>query len=437
MEVENTIIEPNTIITGKRKKYFIFLATVGVTPICFMFNAYLFVAVIFVAGIALSMNVQGRGNKLIVLILYTTLFSGVSVAGFRPYDLIILPAAVYLVIKKRSISGIPIRLAPFFVVIIFGLFNNMSTDSLMEAIRYLTCIILFLEIRTERYDLTDCCSEMIAITISNMFYAVSVFMMISSGHFSNYTSGLVTSNVFKYSLTELRLNAFFSDPNKYMAFCFALIFIAMAFVEKGHKRNILIVLTSIASVITLSRTALIVIAVFIGLRILVILRKKTKVGFYAALFVMMTIALIAIFFPEWIDSVVNELYVMASRLMGRERQLELSSTVQGDNRTRIWKMAIDLIGDKPLLGHGWMSNEWLLPYPTHNTFLAILLDGGILALTAYIIMFVPMIKSKRWDLTLSCVLVPSAMLDLQNYRMWFLILGLLVCRNIRINDKYE
>ena len=413
----------------------LFCIVVILTPISYIINLHLFVILMYIGGILLAQRTEKTGNRFLLLMLYTTLFSGVSIAGFRPYDIIVLLQIISLIFTEKEIK-MPIRIVPFLLVVLAGLLINYNSESLMEALRYIMCIIVIIKVRNDQFELDALNQEIIAIIICNIFYAIVVFGFIYSGRFMNYSSSIVNTNIYIYG-KELRLNGFFSDPNKYMAFCFALLFIVGAFLKKSVKRTIMILMLILSSLIALSRTSLIVIFTFIVLRMANKIKKKSKSLFFAlilsAIFIIIFVSLV----PDEVNNFFNRIYVLSSRFMGRNRQLELSSSLQGDNRTRIWRMSLGLIKQRPIIGYGWLSNEWLLPYPTHNSIFALLLDGGLVALIAYCIMLWPMFSNKRWDLVISCIIVPSLMLDLQNYRIWFLIFGLLICPNLSVNNELE
>ena len=82
-----------------------------------------------------------------------------------------------------------------------------------------------------------------------------------------------------------------------------------------------------------------------------------------------------------------------------------------------------------------MSYENLLPYPTHNTLIELMLDGGLVTTVPYLLFFMPMYKMKKWYLTLSCYLIPVMLLGLADYRLWFLILGIILNRRSTIDSE--
>lgn len=100
--------------------------------------------------------------------------------------------------------------------------------------------------------------------------------------------------------------------------------------------------------------------------------------------------------------------------------------MKDDNRVYVWGKAIQFISQKPFWGNGWLAYQSLLPYPTHNTIVSLLLDGGAFVLTAYLYTFGPLFSNKRFGATISCVILPMLLLDLGNYRVLFLLLALIM-----------
>ena len=117
---------------------------------------------------------------------------------------------------------------------------------------------------------------------------------------------------------------------------------------------------------------------------------------------------------------------LSAKLLGREHTLKVNASFEDDNRMRIWMMAFNYIKQKPIIGYGWIANEQLLPYPTHNTLISLLLDGGLIVLMSYIYTFLPLFKNKRQDIVIPYIIVPLLLLDLGNYRLWYLLLGLVI-----------
>lgn len=71
----------------------------------------------------------------------------------------------------------------------------------------------------------------------------------------------------------------------------------------------------------------------------------------------------------------------------------LKKSISFTGRTEIWEISKNLISKKPLLGYGLSNNHgWIYwhgkNYYTHNIILEVMIQGGILALIPYLIMFI-------------------------------------------------
>lgn len=428
------------------RRYVIVIFLSLIMPLVFMINIYLFVGLILLDFFLLTYGVTGFGNKTAVLFLSAVLFSGISIAGLKLYDWVIMFSAfTFFFIKKEKIS-MPVKLVPFLIIVFFNAIIHYTGSSvIMVSLRYVICIMLVVVVSKAEFNFDKISNEIILVALTNLYFAVSVFFFMNAGRIIKrdnivtlisgsivqriHPDDFVSVNLYVFS-NEVRMNGFFSDPNKYMVFCFALLFVAEAFVISGRKKKTLCFLILISALLSLARTALIIIAAYFVLKFLYKIKEGYKRIFYISLCLCVSIMLFFVLMPDIINNAVNNMYVWSTEILGRTRALELSRTLQGDNRTRIWEMALSFIKEKPILGYGWLSNEYLLPYPTHNSVLELLLDGGAVTLVLYIYMFWPLIRYRRWDIVFSCYLVSSLMLDLASYRVWFFLLGLVLCKNI-------
>lgn len=403
-------------------------------PFAYLFNGYLYLSLIVIQGFVLLKKASSFGNKVCLLLLHTVLFSGTSFVGLHLYDWVILIAFVYFLLNKKGKMKISKRVVFFGVVVVLQALTHFTGMSvLLESIRYIICLILLIITINESFDFNEVSGELICISLANAYFAIMIYNFMNLNLYHHINNGIINAESYVFA-SDVRMNGFFSDPNKYMVFCFALLFLVEAYVNTGKKRNFLILSILFSAVISFSRTAIIVAAAYVVLKILIIIKESSKRWFWILFVALILITMLFLMVPGLMNRIMNILYVLSAQLLGREQALDLSSTLAGDNRPRIWRMAIELIEDNPLLGYGWLSNEYLLPYPTHNTILALLLDGGIITLFAYVYLYWPLLKCKRWDLIISCIMISSMMLDLQNYRIWFLILGLIMNKKMICND---
>ena len=383
------------------------------TPFAFMANPLLFVVCITAQLVLQTLHGYRFSELFVVLLLNGFVYSSVSFAGLRFYDWIIIFSFAYVFINKRGHVAIPVRLLIFITsVFLVFLFHGMKTNEILEVVRYFVSILLIVVVLNTKPDMNLISESIIRICKVTLYNAIIVFAMIQLGRVHNYMSSFISTNVYIYS-DEIRLNGFFSDPNKYMTFCLALLFIIDVFVENPtYKRNGILIL-SIATVLSMSRTALLCLGLYFFVKLLLKLKEKSPVLFGCCIITFSVVCILLLATPDIINSIINELYTLAARVLGREHTLEINATMKDDNRVYVW-------------GNGWLAYQSLLPYPTHNTIVSLLLDGGAFVLTAYLYTFGPLFSNKRFGATISCVILPMLLLDLGNYRVLFLLLALIM-----------
>ena len=226
------------------------------TPFAFMANPLLFVVCVTAQLVLQTLHGYRFSELFVVLLLNGFVYSSVSFAGLRFYDWIIIFSFVYVFINSRGHVAIPVRLLIFSTsVFLVFLFHGMETNEILEVVRYFVSILLIVVVLNTKPDMNLISESIIRICKVTLYNAIIVFAMIQLGRVHNYMSSFISTNVYIYS-DEVRLNGFFSDPNKYMTFCLALLFIIDVFVEDPtYKRNGTLIL-SIATVLSMSITAL-------------------------------------------------------------------------------------------------------------------------------------------------------------------------------------
>ena len=396
------------------------------TPFAFMANPLLFVVCVTTQLVLQMLHGYHFSELFVVLLLNGFVYSSVSFVGLRFYDWIIIFSFIYVLINRKGHVAIPVRLLIFSTsIFLIFLFHGMETNEILEVVRYFVSILLIVVVLNTQPDINLISESIIRICKVTLYNAIIVFVMIQLGRVHNSMSSFFSTNVYIYS-REVRLNGFFSDPNKYMTFCLALLFIIDLFVENPiYKRNGILIL-SIATVLSMSRTALLCLALYFFFKFLLKLKEKSFAFFLCCIITFSVVCIILLARPDIINRIINELYTLAAQVLGRKHTLEINATMKEDNRVYVWGKAIQFISQKPFFGNGWLAYESLLPYPTHNTVLSLLLDGGAFVLMIYLYIFWPLFSSKRLDATISCVILPMLMLDLGNYRMLFLLLALIM-----------
>ena len=121
-----------------------------------------------------------------------------------------------------------------------------------------------------------------------------------------------------------------------------------------------------------------------------------------------------------------------------DRLISFDEYSGGTGRTEKWEYAIDLIKQRPLFGWGWGGYSFASFGATHNTFLTIWCDAGIVGLLLFVIPLIDMCISalrKRNVLVilfLICGLFPSFLIDAINKRfLWNAIIISIMLINYR------
>lgn len=406
-----------------------------ITPFAYAASPYAFVILLLLEAFLFVRKVDVFGNRFLLLMLLSVMCSCISIAGMRLYDIVIVLAFLITFLKKRGHIRLTYNIFPFLILVIIVGVLHSGNESLTESIRYILCILLFITTFNNEYDFDAIQGKLAGISITNLYFAVSVFLLNTLGRIGQY-SGLLASNIYvNVNGGETRLNGFFSDPNKYMAFCLALIFIVEMWMAKGKLKNAVLIILCISSLISLSRTAILSLLAYLFFKVIKITYEKSKVLSVVLGGIIITFIIILIVNPNILNNLVNVLYVEAAKLMGREHTLSINANLQSDNRTLIWKQALDLIKDKPILGYGWNSIREYLPYPTHNTGLELLMDSGIVGLLCYVILMKKLLFNTHYDNSIPFIWIPIMFLDMGGYRVLFLLLGLIYWSSSTYNKK--
>ena len=332
-------------------------------------NKYAFAIAIILNLFIYCLHYKNKSNLFVVIILNSFIYSCLSLFGLKLYDWIIVIYFIFLLIKKHGeFSFNPRMIILLITSVIVFLFHSIKSPQILEMVRYIISIILVFNVINLEFNFDEIDNDIIHITLANMYNAIVVYILIGLGRVQNISTSIISTSTYIYK-GEVRLNGFFTDPNKYMLYCLCLIFIAEIFISNKNKKNIIILLAMISAVISMSRTSLICFGVYFIIKIFKVLRKKSFALFYIGIGLSLIIAIILILNPGIINNLVENIFVNTAKLLGRQNTLKVNTSVENDNRVRIWTMAIQYIKNKPFIGYGWLANEYLLPYPTHNTIL--------------------------------------------------------------------
>lgn len=176
------------------------------------------------------------------------------------------------------------------------------------------------------------------------------------------------------------------NPNSLGGFFMQLVPVLMSFAISLKKLKsqifyfFMFLLTILAVMFTYSRGAYL--SAIVSLLVITFMSgKKTfmKIGIssLAALFI------ISVFFGSGriLPISVQERFEMASDKDKREVDESVKT------RENIWAITIDYISQSPIYGHGYDASGYLLPADTHNMYLDLLLESGIIALIFFVLIF--------------------------------------------------
>ena len=172
----------------------ILLFLVLITPFAYVLSPYLFVLVFIAEAFLFIRDVEGEGNRFLLLMLLTVMCSCIAVAGIRLYDVIIVVGFIVSWIKKRGHLFVSYNIFPFlFLIIIVGVFHS-GTANLIEMARYIVCILLFIATYNKNYSFDEINGKLVGIAMSNLYFAVMVFLLNEVGRIREY-SGVIASNI--------------------------------------------------------------------------------------------------------------------------------------------------------------------------------------------------------------------------------------------------
>lgn len=405
----------------KRKIFRILVC--AVTPFAYAVNPYLLLVMVFLQ-LGLFCTGKDFDDDFCIMFLLANLYPSISLGGFKVYDLIIVLMFIALMLRIRGHLFIkPEGVIYFFIVLFIGLYHGESRE-VTEVLRYFISMVMCFMLISMQPSLERLKDRITEIIICNIYNAIVVYALLTRGVLGNYLSSAYSVNLYEYS-NEIRLNGFFSDPNKYMTFCFTLILLIELFWENEKRKTLAITLLCVSSVISRSRTSILIVFVYLFIKLLIWLYQSDKKAFLIVLSAFVVVALALTANMSFVEKVANDFFVWSARALGRTRTLEINQNITQDNRIVIWRKAMNLIKEHPIAGYGWAANEVLLPYPTHNTVLSLMLDGGIVAVISYVFVMKDLIFNSKWALIIPLIVIPLLTLDMGSYRLYFFALGLI------------
>lgn len=373
-------------------------------------------------------------EKLLMCFLLAFAYSGITVLDLRLYDWVLLVALVYFVFAQhvRLNTSVLARALAGLCVVFMLLAANFSTGAVLQAMRFafsMACCVLFASVGVCGKRASRC----IMVPVVVALYCAAV-MLARYGIATNIEGVIVSTNFFIYD-DEVRAAGYFSDPNKLMSFLlFTLFLVDWAKGSWGfHGEHILIFA---GLLLTGSRTALICMALYFAYKTF---RSSTVNGLQAAVLLLAVgsnaFLMILLFSGGNLSGLADGIWSGAAEFFGRERTLAISSDLSQDGRILIWQRAFDFVSERPFLGWGLDAYETLLPYPTHNTFLNLLLSGGIVYLLVFVLNVYPVATKGDPALFIALVFFPMFLLDLLDYRLLFCLVGIVQLDSMRSKSE--
>lgn len=393
------------------------------TPFAYVVNPYILLVMILLQLVLFSSG-QNTDDSFCIMFLLANLYPSISLAGFKVYDLIIVLAFIALVIRIKGHILVKHEGLVFLVVVLFIAIFHWAFREVTEMFRYFISISLCFLLMNMNPQISKLKDRIIEIIICNLYNALTVYIMLKNGIMQKFEGPLYSVNMYEYA-SEIRFNGFFSDPNKYMSFCITLILIIDLFWENGRKKTAAITLLCISSIFSLSRMGILILFVYLFIKLLIKLYQTDKRMFMIILSVLVVVSIKITLNLQIMEKFINDFFFWSTKILGRTHTLEINKSIAEDNRILIWKYSIEFINQHLIVGYGWSANEVLLPYPTHNTILSLLLDGGCFAVIAYIFVMRKLLFNSRWTLIIPLVVMPMLTLDMGAYRLYFFVLGLI------------
>lgn len=427
---------------SKENKIILLLGIIN--PLLYYISPYLFlIALVFEFTIVIK-NSRTLSEKLWKSFMLASMYFGVQMLGLKLYDIVILGFLPIIIIKNwgniltNSTKRKHIILGCIYLIylLLVLILNNLELNQVLEFVRYalaLLVIISFYLTVNNLKEFESIISILPIYALKNLFSGISIMLLMMYTNFQDkFSLGLIKINIYN-SLPEIRLTGFFSDPNKYFLY-FVFLFIIYEFYQYMYryktikvidKYNLIFILGAISS---LSRTGIIAIILYIILKFVNIKLFYDNQKLFLKLFAggLILLLLICAIFPQVIVAIADKFIYTVTILIGREESLIYSSSLSESSRVMSWRVALNSVSDSPLFGNGLFSWKEFYYMPPHNTFVAIIQDTGFVGLVMFIAFIGFGILNLPINITLILLLIPMMTFDLQNYRLLYLLVAILV-----------
>ena len=370
------------------------------------------------------------------------MYFGVSIFNIKLYDLVIFIFVPILFIKntirltKYKYNHILIMSIYLLYLTIILVFKNNINSGVSEYFRYLigfiTIIILYYTTHSI-FDMKSVVKFIPILALKNIIMGLLVWFFIN---YFNMNKNFISS-IFNVSISntesEFRIAGFFSDPNKYFTYFLSLLVIYEFYQYKNKKYNLKIItkenlILILGCVLSFSRTAILTVLLYLCVKIVYIkLFKYNNLLFNIfVLAVFVVIVLCFILFKDYIIDIIDYIIYSFTKLIGRESSLVYSGAIETDSRIISSKVALGSVSDSILTGGGLYMWNKVYYMPPHNTMVSVIQDTGIIGLFIFIIFMIYGLIRLPLYISITLILYPFITLDLQNYRLLYIIIGMMV-----------
>lgn len=414
---------------------YLILFSIILNPLIYKISPIVFVVNITFQLLLIVIQKESVHTKIFQAYILSFSYFGLDILGLKIYDIIMLISFLVIYFKKNKLN---FRFKDSLIIITFFTYTISSwaisgyyNEGLVEISRYLLAFLALMLFFNIKPDAKKILKFIPIIALANIIQALILYQIHLMTEVTQYTSQLINVTL-SANDTEIRLNAFFTDPNKFLCYFFFLFILYEYFYNsKGtvlssqHRIRTHIVIF-VGIIISFSRTGLIALGLYFMLLIIQKLLKNSKIIYLFLTFISTISIMLFVFGSDLIYRLLNFITVTSAELLGRERTVEINAVFTEDSRYLIWNKALEYIIVNPVFGYGPLSFEQLLPYPPHNTFLTILLDFGIIGIIIFILLFIPLFKTIKLELLIPFIIFPMLMLDLSNFRLLFILLALAI-----------
>ncbi|MGL5616048.1 MAG: O-antigen ligase family protein [Sarcina sp.] len=375
-------------------------------------------------------------------LLLAVTFYGVSIFHVKVYYwvfILSLPYIIFFVRNKLSRRKIIFLAATgifaiYLTVLLF--LHGIKGYTVSEYIRYIMCfIILYITVKTfkNRDEIKEIFHSIKVVALVNVISGIIVAIFTLSKHlgFSCSAHGKLYSIDIFNAVAHFRATGFFSDPNLYCSF-FMFLLAIYEFIkfysdrERTKFLDVTNIILIVGVLISFSRTGMMTVAAYLIAKFIAIkvlkASKRANNTLWATIIIVFII--LAGLFSQEILAMMNWLLYHITILIGRKSALVYSSNFTDSSRVKSWEVALNSLRGHWILGRGY--NYWQTIYymPPHNSFIMTLQETGIIGLVAFLGLVGYSIRKIPIYIILFLIFIPMSTLDLQNFLMLFMLMGI-------------